>query len=400
MTILLTINRDLPLKQNQTIRKCIDAAIGFSIYFSTLYVTSNIILLITFILLFIFCSHKIISSHLLVLGFVGLALINIMLHLGNFSFEAHSSSFAVALVFIAAVLAPNLPKRSIRIFVLFVLVEILVGFYELSQGTVALTEYQASLAYQNLSYSSTLLYDIRVFGLSANSSVFAEKIFVAFIFFYMTGKKSPLRLPVYLMLFAGLIITFNRTAIVSIIFFIALLSIINYRSFFHKPGFLFIAICVISASSFSYLYYYDEILNQLFRGNTGSLSNSELTRLSFWQYALQILGENPFSGNGSLTFRILDDYGILQHAHNSYIMVLVTHGVLIPIMLFLYVVLGIRKTTVAPILSVLAFSSAQYFIFWNLSVPDILLFWLVGQSYTNEPSAGISAFGSLPRDRP
>ena len=400
MTILLTINRDLPLKQNQTIRKCIDAAIGFSIYFSTLYVTSNVILLITFILLFIFCSHKIISSHLLVLGFVGLALINIMLHLGNFSFEAHSSSFAVALVFIAAVLAPNLPKRSIRIFVLFVLVEILVGFYELSQGTVALTEYQASLAYQNLSYSSTLLYDIRVFGLSANSSVFAEKIFVAFIFFYMTGKKSPLRLPVYLMLFAGLIITFNRTAIVSIIFFIALLSIINYRSFFHKPGFLFIAICVISASSFSYLYYYDEILNQLFRGNTGSLSNSELTRLSFWQYALQILGENPFSGNGSLTFRILDDYGILQHAHNSYIMVLVTHGVLIPIMLFLYVVLGIRKTTVAPILSVLAFSSAQYFIFWNLSVPDILLFWLVGQSYTNEPSAGISAFGSLPRDRP
>lgn len=400
MTILLTINRDLPLKQNQTIRKCIDAAIGFSIYFSTLYVTSNIILLITFILLFIFCSHKITSSHLLVLGFVGLALINIMLHLGNFSFEAHSSSFAVALVFIAAVLAPNLPKRSIRIFVLFVLVEILVGFYELSQGTVALTEYQASLAYQNLSYSSTLLYDIRVFGLSANSSVFAEKIFVAFIFFYMAGKKSPLRLPVYLMLVAGLIITFNRTAIVSIIFFIALLSIINYRSFFHKPGFLFIAICVISAASFSYLYYYDEILNQLFRGNTGSLSNSELTRLSFWQYALQILGENPFSGNGSLTFRILDDYGILQHAHNSYIMVLVTHGVLIPIMLFLYVVLGIRKTTVAPILSVLAFSSAQYFIFWNLSVPDILLFWLVGQSYTNEPSAGISAFGSLPRDRP
>lgn len=395
MTILLTINRDLPIKHNQTVRKYIDWAIGFSIYFSTLYITSNIILLFSFVLLFLFCSHKIISSHLLVLGFVGLALINIMIHLGNFSFDAHSSSFAVALVFITAILAPNLPKRSIGVFVFFVLVEILVGFYELSQGKVALTEYQASLAYQNLSYNSTLLYDIRVFGLSANSSVFAEKIFVAFIFFYMTGKKSPLRLVVYITLIAGLIITFNRTAIFSIIFFMVILSIINYRLFFYKPGFLIIAICVISSASISYLYYYDEILNQLFRGNAGSLSNSELTRLSFWQYALQILGENPFSGNGSLTFRILDDYGVLQHAHNSYIMILVTHGVLIPIMLFLYVILGIRKITAAPILSVLAFSSAQYFIFWNLSVPDILLFWLVGQSYTNELSVGNSAHGML-----
>lgn len=373
----------LHLEASRPASNILGISAGLLLYLSTTYIFSNILILAVLAILSITRRYKIVGRHLLVGLFSTFAILNIILHLGNFSFDLHSSSLAVILVFFVAILAPNLPSSAVKTFMICTAFEVLVGIYQIMNGQVALTEYQASLAFQNLRYDSVLLYDIRVFGLSANSSLFAEKIFVAAIFGYFTQFSIKLTYIFNFLIIIGLIITFNRTALLTTVILYLMVAAQNYKFFGKSLSAAVAAITVIvGASAFVFLNF-DEILNQLFRGNLGTLSDSELTRLEFWNYALGTLADNPFAGNGSLSFRIMDDYGVLQHAHNSFLMILATHGILIPLFLFAYIALSLNRANAIPLIAVIIFSLSQYFIFWNLSVPDVLLFWLLGKSYVD-----------------
>lgn len=353
-----------------------DLAIGGLMYLSTLYFASNTVLLAVLALIaFSDPKRKLKNDLVLVWAFALLAWINIVLHLGSFDSSRHSSAPAVVLVALTAMLAPGLRVPAFKIFVLLTCGEIAIGAYEYAMGQVALTEAQASIANQELAAESLLLYDNRVFGLSSNSSVFAEKIFLSLLLLVAVPDMFKRRAVPLLIVAAGLFFSFNRTAITSTLFLLVLLATagrLSWRNLALGAGVVAVVGVVIAVNM-------DTLVLQFMRGGD-ELSHSELSRLYFWQRALELLSEDPFFGNGSLTFRVEDFVtGLPQHTHNSFLMLFTTHGLLVPLPLVAYILLKLRATNWRVVTAMFSFSLTQYFVFWNLSVPDIVFFYFLGR---------------------
>lgn len=353
-----------------------DLAIGGLMYLSTLYFASNTVLLAVLALIaFSDPKRKLKNDLVLVWAFALLAWINIVLHLGSFDSSRHGSSPAVVLVALTAMLAPGLRVPAFKIFVLLTCGEIAIGAYEYAMGQVALTEAQASIANQELAAESLLLYDNRVFGLSSNSSVFAEKIFLSLLLLVAVPDMFKRRAVPLLIVAAGLFFSFNRTAITSTLFLLVLLATagrLSWRNLALGAGVVAVVGVVIAVNM-------DTLVLQFMRGGD-ELSHSELSRLYFWQRALELLSEDPFFGNGSLTFRVEDFVtGLPQHTHNSFLMLFTTHGLLVPLPLVAYILLKLRATNWRVVTAMFSFSLTQYFVFWNLSVPDIVFFYFLGR---------------------
>lgn len=351
-----------------------DVAVGVLLYASTLYIASNALLLV--VLGMVALRARLSSRHsdvALVWLFALLALANVLLHIGRFDLDRHTSSFAVVLVALSATLAPSIAPRSLRVFVVLTCAEVLVGVFQYLTGSVALTAGQAARAGQELSIDSELLYDLRVFGLSANSSLLAEKVFLSLVLVLSLPGLLRRRAVVLALLTAGLYVSFNRTAILCSALFV-LLHLLSGR--IRVRHLLLLA----AGGMLAVLQYGDELLLQLARGSLDELSYSELSRLYFWQRSLEVVMADPFLGNGSLTFRIEDLItGMPQHAHNSFAMLFATHGLLVPLVLLAYIAMRTGRHNWRALVAFGAFSMTQYFVFWNLSVPDLLMFWLLGR---------------------
>ena len=353
-----------------------DLAIGGLMYMSTLYFASNAVLLAVLALIaFSAPRRKSKGNLMLVWVFVLLACVNIVLHLGVFDLSRHGSSPAVVLFGLTAMLAPGLRVLAFKVFVVLTCGEIAIGAYEYAMGQVALTETQAAMADQELAAESLLLYGNRVFGLSSNSSIFAEKIFLSLLLLVAVPGMFKRRTLPLLFIATGLFFSFSRTAIISSLLFVVLLATagrLNWRNVALGVGGIAVIGAVIGVNI-------DTVVLQFTRGRN-ELSHSELARLYFWQKALELLVEDPLFGNGSLTFRV-DDFvtGIPQHVHNSLLMLFTKHGLLIPLPLVAYILLNLRLTNWRVVVAMLSFSLTQYFVFWNLSVPDIVFFYFLGR---------------------
>jgi hypothetical protein len=356
-----------------------DVAVGLLMYASTLFFSSNAVLLGVLLLLAGTRKPRLQERPelLLVAGFSVFALLNVALHLPQLDFARHASSPSVLIVTVSAALAPLMRRCSLRVFIVCTCIEALVGCFEYATGSVALTSVQAGLADQDLSLDSELLYDLRVFGLSANSSLLAEKVFISTILtLSVPGLFRRRWLPLAL-LGAGLYVSFNRTAILCTVLFLLLNALsrrLNWRQ-------VVIGLVVVAGIAGLVVTHWEEVLVQVTRGSGDELSHSELSRLYFWERSLETIAENPLFGNGSLTFRVDDPVtGLPQHAHNSFMMLFATHGVVVPLLLLGYIALRLNKDNWRAVVAFFAFSLTQYFVFWNLSVPDMVLFWLLGQS--------------------
>ena len=145
------------------------------------------------------------------------------------------------------------------------------------------------------------------------------------------------------------------------------------KSYKRLPLILLVAL-IASAAIFSML---DSIMLQFTRGS-GSSSYSEESRLFFIISSLQHVYENPIFGNGSLTFRVFDPTTYtFQHAHNSLIMLIATHGLLISSVMLLFLLGGIRKDSLIFVFSMVIFSLTQYSFFWNVSLSDLVLHYFL-----------------------
>jgi hypothetical protein len=353
-----------------------DLAIGGLMYLSTLYFASNAVLLAVLALIAFSAPRRKFKSNLvLVWVFALLAWVNIVLHLGVFDSSRHGSSPAVVLVALTAMLAPGVRVQAFKVFVVLTCGEIAIGAYEYAMGQVALTKTQAAMANQELAAESLLLYDNRVFGLSSNSSIFAEKIFLSLLLVVAVPGMFKRRTLPLLFIAAGLFFSFNRTAISSTLLFLVLLATagrLNWRNVALGVGVIAVIGAVIGVNI-------DTLVLQFTRGGD-ELSHSELSRLYFWQKALELLADDPLFGNGSLTFRVEDFVtGLPQHTHNSFLMLFATHGLLIPLPLVAYILLNLRVTNWRVVAAMFSFSLTQYFVFWNLSVPDIVFFYFLGR---------------------
>lgn len=224
-----------------------------------------------------------------------------------------------------------------------------------------------------------LIYYKRVAGLSPNSSAFAYKVCVGILLLHYLKFKGR-KLFIYASIFTvGLIITFTRSVILTVVLFLFLANIPQIKRFANdllskrfRVLYLLFALGLLVAgyiifSSWADLYY------QLNRGmENADLSQRDVVLGKYYQFIL----DNPIFGNGSYKLW-MNINGELFHGHNSFLQTFATNGIFIG-MLFIYLVIrNINKYNYYYIIPILIFSLFQYVIFWGVSFMDLVFFYFL-----------------------
>ncbi len=114
---------------------------------------------------------------------------------------------------------------------------------------------------------------------------------------------------------------------------------------------------------------------KLLIGSTQHINTSGRTLI--WANFFQFIEEHPWFGNGSdkLYFREKDPATGTEkwvHAHNSFLEIVATHGILLTVFFFLILVFLWRKKNIVFLATLFFFSLFQYGIFWGISILDII----------------------------
>jgi len=362
------------------------------------------------------------SNMIAVASILGFAFINRLLHF-NISnpLSIHSDVFLLPVILMAALVFAD--KKYYTLFIACVFIEILFGVVQFSIGEssffTGLLNYYAFTDYN-------LFYNCKVFGLSSNSSNFALKIFAAIVL--VRGLKLQFKwlLLIKLVLYFGIIISFNRAAIIgcvvyeSLYFFILLLKkkhtiqqsvvlaavvlvlSVNYKEV--KRQFLRQSVGVQSVISFSEDgrtlsekekleliqlntdndQYLARIL-ELYANSDDSLAKMELLnqylkntqqkrihsgRESIWKRYTDFSLANFLFGNGSK--RLIDPYA--YHAHSIYLHILSMHGIIIALLFMYFIIKNINLKNAPVIIAMLVIGIFQSVIFWGISALDIVFY--------------------------
>ncbi|UOB52336.1 hypothetical protein [Acinetobacter junii] len=240
----------------------------------------------------------------------------------------------------------------------FIIVEIIVGCFEYYYGVP--TFFVNNTSVTELS-DTDILYQKRVFGFSANSSNLAAKVVYLTVLTMMQIKlnKKITRELIFFMFFIllGLVVTFNRTAIISIFVSAFILFGMSLR------GLVLLSIPIVGGL----FYNRDSIYEQLTRGRgTVDLSGRD----QIFSYFYHFWNENLLLGNMG-TKLWWNNAGSIWHAHNSYLEFLSSNG-LLPTLLFLISFLMLFSRGLSIVLPILIFSLSQYGFLWGLSFYDIV----------------------------
>jgi len=230
-----------------------------------------------------------------------------------------------------------------------------------------------------------LLYYHRTFGMSNNSSELSFKIFSAILLLFSSQQKKTKKIIYFVIFILGLFATFNRTAILGLTLFFILFYyhyLIQFYQIFrlkikHAIFFLFLIILV-----FLIIHNFGTIKLQFTRGGMNT-SLDAFKRLEILNFYINFIQEHPLFGNGS--FKLFHLFmGRLFHAHNSFIQVAATHGLII-MGLYLFLILkNITRNNYKFILPFLVVSISQYVIFWGISFADIVFFYFLIQYNKND----------------
>lgn len=272
--------------------------------------------------------------------------------------------------------------ETLHWFIILVLCEIVIAFFLKEAGINNIWGIEMT--------KGTLLYDQKVAGLSINSSGFGYKILNAvviyeFIKHYAPDKKFLPRIIFYPLILLGLFLSFNRTTILCFSLFAALLCCVNYRQINIKIKLLIFLLCIIAG--IIVLQNYETIMFELFRGDMDFEGNALSERPDVYAYYISFLMTHPFTGNFS--FKLWSDIfqdGRLFHPHNSYLLTLVAHGFLISTVFFLLILRYFNKNNLLFLIPFLVAGILQSYIFWGLSVNDILFYYLLLFNFKAEQS--------------
>ena len=307
-------------------------------------------------------------------------------------------------------------------FILLVSVEIIVCMLEYFSGVRSFFPVECP----PINPKSDFIYDHRVFGLSVNSSVVSYKILAALLLLENQNWKKYSKLILQAFLFLGVIVTFNRALILAVVFMYLLMALyqvwknkknIQNSLFALAPLVLFLLVF----QSFSKHSILTELnkknpetkklslvkvqalgtsttiqscmaafqpnmkegnelnqklpLTKLLLGSTKHINTSGRTLI--WANFFQFIEEHLWFGNGSdkLYFRekdIVTGEEKLVHAHNSFLELIATHGLLLSA-LFIGILLVLwRKKNLIFIMTLLFFSLFQYGVFWGISILDVI----------------------------
>lgn len=348
----------------------LDALAALIIYASTLYFVPHAAFAVGAAILVFRYGIRFQQRDILLAVFIVGALINILFHSGQQDLSETISSIGVPLVFLTVMAGRVLPAPAIYILILLTCLEVPVGLFEFFTGRLALTAEQAALSYQDMTTAAELLYDRRVLGLSANSSIFAEKLFIAVLFTMSSNLSARTKYVILAILFAGLYVTFNRTAIIATsMFFVVKIALWGIKS----PRRLPLLMLVFAGGAALLFEAVQPVIDQFTRG-TGGTTYSEVARVQYLRAAIDTLIQHPLFGNGSFNWSVYDPLvGTNQHAHNSIMMILAEHGLLLGVAFIVFIMLGVRRDVILYMFVMFLFSLSQYFFFWNMSMADLAL---------------------------
>ncbi|MGG8497340.1 O-antigen ligase family protein [Tenacibaculum sp. TC6] len=263
----------------------------------------------------------------------------------------------------------SLNNSVIKYILYFILLEIVVGIVQYLLGTPYFIK-PNSVGVQEFGESEYLYYN-KVYGLSAVTSIFALKIFTGFLLVYHLKYNKAMNYFFYGLLLLGLIITFNRTAIVSVIVFGFIALLMRLKTGGSKIKFLTILMSVVLLVLAYNNYAFIE--NQFFRGKGVDLSGRDLV----FPYYIQFIVEHPFLGNYFTKHWAELSIDRVYHAHNSYLQTVANMGILFGFATIVYFILKVNKNNYIYIVPILVYSTFQYGILWGVSFLDIVFFYFL-----------------------
>lgn len=308
-------------------------------------------------------------------------------------------------------------KNFFRGLIVLTLLEIVVAIAEFYVGNRSFLLDLGDLQYFD-SYS--LLYDSRVYGLGVNSSVLSYKILIAFFLVDYTSMRKSFEWGTRILLFIGLVITFGRTTILVLFFYWILKVIVSLISKNRKENIKSTHFQFSVATLILVLVFNSYVKDQLTRGSkigesvgVAALEKQEemplivnsipmkaaemdpkkqklgdkiFTRLEsvqtsgrkkIWLNYINYIDDHLWFGNGSdrLYIKIwLEDKVSIKsiHAHNSFIQLLASNGLLIFILYLVFYFIWMKSTNYTVILAILVYSLGNFGIFWGFSYLDII----------------------------
>lgn len=344
-------------------------------------------------------------------------------------------SFIYLTPFVVFISPVFLKERFVKVLLILISIECFIAFIEYLVGVRVFLDNSPLNEIQDYN----LLYNSRVFGLSVNSSVLALKCFVGFLLlFKMTKMNSWQYRILFIVLILGILVSFNRAVFIASLLFLGLyvfgqliywLRERRLSVFSGEKVFSSIVILVVVLGSFSFW------KSQISRGNKSvsigvvrEVENNSAPEMScsyqngpalqplisnqfsdekwivkltekielagrqqLWVNYADFIHNHPYFGNGSdkLYFRAYDranDKWKDMHAHNSFLMLISSHGWILSLLLFIFIILNFKKKNWVFILSILAYSFVQYGVFWGISLIDIFFFslLLIPKNHSNE----------------
>lgn len=283
-------------------------------------------------------------------------------------------------IMISYLFGKNVNARVFHYLLLFISFEIFIGVLEYVSGVKSFFPAVLKNIVGEAPFGfNGLIYYKRVAGLSTNSSVFAFKVFIGILLLHHLKIKGR-KLYIYATIFSiGILITFTRSVILAVLFFLALACIPQMSNFLkdllnRKLRVLYILLAIgVFALLFTLISNWEDLYFQLNRGMEDvDMSERDIVLQLYYNF----LEEHPFFGNGSYKLW-MNINGALYHGHNSYLQTFATHGVFIGL-LFLYLVFrNMNKYNFYYLLPILILSQFQYVIFWGVSFMDLVFFYFL-----------------------
>jgi O-antigen ligase len=336
---------------------------------------------------------------------VALAMLNVLASAADFDAETHLSSLGVLLWPVVAVLARRLDSRIASWLLLLTMVESAAVIWEFTTGTQFISTSHARVVQEaGLSIYSTpgsdLLYFRRPFGLSANSSLAAQKLLLGVVLLRLCSLHRVWRIAVLLVLLAGIVLTFNRTVLISVVVLGLAIALIRVTAIPSVGRILAMAAMVGAVLAVGALYY-NAIRQQVTRGEeTLSLTG----RGALYRVAWEHISDNPLRGTSSLTFRTSSQDRLPAHLtgsqlHNSYLMLLVQHGIVIAVLVLGYIALQVNSRNWILLLPLAVYCLGQHGLFWAVSYFDIIFYYVLslrpgGREALEANSSGAGALSS------
>ncbi|MDG0817343.1 O-antigen ligase family protein [Bdellovibrio svalbardensis] len=379
--------------------------LGIVLWLSTIFMVSQIFIWSLF--LFIALSRYVVNKRtfdirqkwgLYTLLTIALANLGNQLLGGTFILQVSKPPFYIMYIF-TFIAALQLNKNDLRFFLWLVCGECLLAIVQFLLGI-------NSFFFQDPNFRSMLweinLYSGRVIGLSDGIPSMGYKLFVGIILIsFLKHKENSAKQNLLgaALLMTVLLLNFHRSSILGTILFLILFSVNNKSKMWIRPT-------LVSLASYVGLLLLRPLIGPWIISQIGPLGpiesiqhgNNVLVAHSMYSVAYRdeifsnatnFIKDNLLFGNHSVKYSsYIQSQELVQHAHNSFLQIFATSGVVIGLMYLFFIGIGFKLKRYTLLLPFLVISMTQYGIFWGISFLDIFFLAFVYSDVLDTNSSG------------